>query len=141
MKANFARDCLIKIAGKKSDPRNRKHIQAAIEGGVDPALFVKLDPKIREGQEKRARANFVAKKEAADTAVLLYGHRTRCIPSLPSRGVHLLCCLLAMSTCSVASELIHLAVRPRCVSTSLMPHVPIPVHGVHGSATRPRTRR
>ena len=36
MKANFARDCLIKIAGKRSDPRNRKHIQAAQGGGSPP---------------------------------------------------------------------------------------------------------
>lgn len=47
-KANFARDCILKVAGKKTDPRNKKHIQAAIDGGVDPKLFVKLDAKVRK---------------------------------------------------------------------------------------------
>ena len=59
-KSNFARDCLLKVAGKKTDPRNKKHIQAAIAGGVDPKLFVKLDPKVREQMEQAARKNFLA---------------------------------------------------------------------------------
>ena len=46
-KSNFARDCLLKIAGKRTDPRNKKHIDAAIAGGVDPTLFKKLDPKVK----------------------------------------------------------------------------------------------
>lgn len=62
MKSHFARDCLIKVAGKKSDPRNRKHIQAAIDGGVDPKLFMKLDPELRKKAEEAARANFLKKK-------------------------------------------------------------------------------
>lgn len=45
-KSNFARDCLLKVAGKRTDPRNRKHIDAAIAGGLDPSLFGKLDPKV-----------------------------------------------------------------------------------------------
>ena len=65
-KSNFARDCLIKIAGKKTDPRNKKHIQAAIDGGVDPKLFTKLNPKTREKMEADARANFLKKKEAEE---------------------------------------------------------------------------
>ena len=63
MKSHFARDCLIKVAGKKSDPRNRKHIQAAIDGGVDAKLFMKLDPKVREKEEKVARENYLKKQE------------------------------------------------------------------------------
>jgi hypothetical protein len=46
-KSNFARDCLLKVAGKRTDLRNRKHIDAAIAGGLDPSLFGKLDPKVR----------------------------------------------------------------------------------------------
>jgi len=61
-KANFARDCLLKIAGKKADPRNKKHIQAAIDGGVDSKLFSKLGLKDREAMEQAARKNFLALK-------------------------------------------------------------------------------
>jgi len=62
-KSNFARDCLLKVAGKKTDPRNKTHIQKALDGGVDPKLFVKLDPKAREKMEQEARANFLKLKE------------------------------------------------------------------------------
>jgi len=62
-KANFARDCLLKVAGKKTDPRNRKHIEAAIAGGVDPMLFKKLDPQRRDALEQKAHENFLKKKE------------------------------------------------------------------------------
>ena len=67
-KANFARDCLLKVAGKRSDPRNKKHIQAAIAGGVDPALFNKLDPKVRDKMEEDAHANFLVRKAAQAAA-------------------------------------------------------------------------
>jgi len=65
-KANFARDCLLKVAGKKTDPRNKKHIQAAIDGGVDPKLFAKLAPAVREQMEQKAREKFLKKKEVED---------------------------------------------------------------------------
>ena len=67
-KANFARDCLLKVAGKATDPRNKKHIQAAIEGGVDKELFRKLDPKVREKMEQEAHAAFLVRKAAQDKA-------------------------------------------------------------------------
>ena len=67
MKAQFARDCLIKVAGKKSDPRNRKHIQAAIDGGIDPKLFVKIDPELRRAAEERARAQFSQRRELEES--------------------------------------------------------------------------
>jgi len=65
-KSNFARDCLLKVAGKRTDPRNKKHIDAAIAGGVAPELFKKLEPKVREKMEQDAHANFLKKKEKAD---------------------------------------------------------------------------
>jgi len=61
-KANFARDCLLKIAGKKTDPRNKKHIQAAIDGGVDVKLFSKLGLKEREKMEEDARKRWLQLK-------------------------------------------------------------------------------
>ena len=30
-KSNFARDCLLKVAGKSTDPRNKKHIQVRVK--------------------------------------------------------------------------------------------------------------
>jgi len=72
-KSNFARDCLLKVAGKRTDPRNKKHIEAAIAGGVDPAFFKKLDPKVRDAMEQKAHAHFLQKKaqkeEEEDVAV------------------------------------------------------------------------
>jgi len=62
-KSNFARDCLLKVAGKKTDPRNKKHIQAAIDGGVEPKLFTKLDSKVRDKMEQDARAKYLKLKE------------------------------------------------------------------------------
>lgn len=61
-KANFARDCLLKIAGKKTDPRNKKHIQAAIDGGVDVKLFSKLGLQEREKMEADARKRWLELK-------------------------------------------------------------------------------
>ena len=65
-KSNFARDCLLKVAGKKTDPRNKKHIQAAIDGGVDPKLFSKLELAVREKMEQEARKNFLRRQEDRD---------------------------------------------------------------------------
>ena len=59
---------MTKVAGKKTDPRNKKHIQAAIAGGVDPALFNKLDPKVRDKMEEDAHANFLVRKAAQEAA-------------------------------------------------------------------------
>jgi len=66
-KANFARDCLLKVAGKKTDPRNRKHIDAAIAAGVPPELFKKLAPREREEMEQKVHANFL-KRQAIQEA-------------------------------------------------------------------------
>mmetsp|Transcript_36353 Transcript_36353/g.60236 ORF Transcript_36353/g.60236 Transcript_36353/m.60236 type:complete len:246 (+) Transcript_36353:22-759(+) len=38
-KGDFCKECLVKIAGKRTDPRNRKHISAAIEAGVPKEWF------------------------------------------------------------------------------------------------------
>ena len=64
VKSHFARECLIKVAGKRSDPRNKRHILAAISGGVDEALLVPLEKALREQIESDAHARFVARADA-----------------------------------------------------------------------------
>ncbi|KAL3918632.1 MAG: hypothetical protein SGPRY_005938 [Prymnesium sp.] len=63
-KGNFARDCLIAVAGKPSDPRNKKHIQAAVDAGVDPQLFKRKDEATRRREEEEASARWDAKRRA-----------------------------------------------------------------------------
>ena len=63
-KANFARDCLLKVAGKPTDPRNKKHIQAAIDAGVDPELFKRKDEKTRQAEAEAANVKWEAAKKA-----------------------------------------------------------------------------
>ncbi|KAL1508509.1 hypothetical protein AB1Y20_004610 [Prymnesium parvum] len=67
-KANFARDCLLKVAGKPGDPRNQKHIQAALKAGVDPALFTRKDAKTRAAEEEEAHERYMAQKAADEEA-------------------------------------------------------------------------
>jgi len=67
-KANFARDCLLKVAGKATDPRNKKHIQAALDAGVDPALFKRKDEKTRNAEAEAAHEVWLSAKEAEKEA-------------------------------------------------------------------------
>ena len=53
-KWGFALDCLRAVAGKRIDPRNKKHIQQAIDGGANAMYFEKkLPPELQRDDGKQ----------------------------------------------------------------------------------------
>lgn len=53
-KWRFALDCLRAVAGKRIDPRNKKHIQQAIDGGANEMYFEKkLPPELQRDDGKQ----------------------------------------------------------------------------------------
>lgn len=56
-KGDFCKECLVKLAGKRMDPRNKKHIDDAIAAGVDGTWFdfKRVEPVDEEEPEKKAK--------------------------------------------------------------------------------------